>query len=144
METFTPYSALLGGLLIGLASAGILFLHGRVCGISGMLSDLITWHPNLSWSGYFLSGMILGGLSLHYVHPIALDLEFKLPYVAIFFAGFLVSFGARLGGGCTSGHGVCGVGRLDKNSIIAMLIFTLTGMLTATILYHFFLGDPQP
>lgn len=144
METFTPYSALLGGALIGLVAACMLYINGRVCGISGMVSDLVSFHTNLWWSGFFLIGLLSGGLFLRAVYPLSLDVEIPLPYSVVFLGGLLVGFGARMGGGCTSGHGVCGVGMTLKRSIVATITFVFFGMLTSTLLYHFIIGDPRP
>jgi uncharacterized protein len=144
METFTPWTALLGGIIIGLAAAGYLFVQGRLCGISGMVSDFWLRHPNLSWSGYFILGLVTGGFLLHWFYPKALEVTFFLPYYGIVAAGFLVGFGSKLGGGCTSGHGVCGSGMLNPRSMAAVVVFLITAMLTASLLYHFVIGDPSP
>lgn len=144
METFTPYSALLGGALIGLVAACMLYINGRVCGVSGMVSDFVLFHANLRWSGFFLFGLFLGGLSLRVLYPYALDIEIPLPYPVIVFGGMCVGFGSRMGGGCTSGHGVCGVGLIQRRSVVATLVFLGVGILTATLLYHFVIGDPRP
>lgn len=144
METFTPYTALCGGLLIGSVAAAYLYLHGRVCGISGMLSDLASLHPNLSWSGFFLLGLVSGGAALRFFHPTALEFDIPLPFPLMLLAGLLVGFGARMGGGCTSGHGVCGIGLTLKRSLIATAVFLFFGIATASLLYHFIIGDPIP
>ncbi|MEX1012376.1 MAG: YeeE/YedE thiosulfate transporter family protein [Waddliaceae bacterium] len=144
METFTPFSALAGGVIIGLSSAAMLYLNGRICGISGMVSDLVTFHKNLWWSGFFLLGMFSGGVFLRIIYPFALDIEIPIPSILVFFGGILVGFGTRMGGGCTSGHGVCGVGMGYKASMIATFVFVFFAMMTATLLYHFFVGDPRP
>jgi uncharacterized protein len=144
METFNPYVALLGGIIIGFAAVSLLYINGRVCGISGMVADLVSWHPNLRWSGFFLAGMVCGGFFLQVAYPQALAIEIPIPYPLVFIGGLLVGFGTRMGGGCTSGHGVCGIGLTLTRSFIATVIFLAVGILTATILYHFILGDPQP
>jgi len=144
MESFTPYSALLGGLIIGLVAASMLYINGRVCGISGMVSDLVSFHTNLWWSGFFLLGLVCGGIFLREAYPTAMDIEIPLPYPIVLLSGLLVGFGTRMGGGCTSGHGVCGVGMTLKRSIVATTTFLIFGMLTATLLYHFIIGDPKP
>jgi uncharacterized membrane protein YedE/YeeE len=144
METFTPISALIGGLIIGFAAAGMFYLNGRICGISGMVSDVLTLHQNLKWSAFFLLGMISGGLFLKFIYPEALAIEIPLSFPLVFFGGLLVGVGTRLGGGCTSGHGVCGVGMGSKRSFTATIVFVAVGMITATIVYHYFFGDPKP
>lgn len=135
---------MIGGILIALSSAGVLYLHGRVCGISGMASDLILWNENRKWSSFFLIGLVFGGFLLNFIYPKALLIDVRVPYLGVVLGGFLVGFGARLGGGCTSGHGICGIGLLNKTSIVATIIFLSTGILTASLLYHFILGDPHP
>ncbi len=144
METFTPITALIGGLLIGLASAAYLYLQGRYCGISGMVSDIVQRHPNFRFSIFFLLGLVFGGFLLNFVYPKALDVNFLLPWPGVILAGLLVGFGSKLGGGCTSGHGICGCGMLDKRSMTAVAVFLVVAMTTATILYHYFIGDPHP
>lgn len=144
LDTFTPASALVGGLIIGAVSGSMLYLNGRICGISGMLSDVVTWHRNLWWSGFFLLGMLTGGVFLRVMIPASLAIEVPLPYPVIFFGGLLVGWGTRLGGGCTSGHGVCGIGMGLKRSFIATCVFLSFGMATATLLYHYIIGDPSP
>ena len=140
METFTPLTAAIGGLLIGLASVGYLYLQGRYCGISGMVSDLWLRHPNYKFSSFFLLGLMIGGALLNWVYPKGLDLIFFLPLPGVLLAGFLVGFGAKLGGGCTSGHGICGCGMLNKRSIVAVVVFVSVAMMIATIVYHNFAG----
>lgn len=144
MESFTPYSALLGGVIIGLVAACMLYINGRVCGISGMVSDLVSFHTNLWWSGFFLLGLVSGGVFLRFFYPTSLDIEIPLPIPIVLLGGLLVGFGTRMGGGCTSGHGVCGIGMTLKRSIIATTVFVVFGMLSATVLYHFIIGDPRP
>ena len=144
METFTPYSALIGGAMIGIAASLYLLLIGRVCGISGMVSDLITFHPNLRLSGPFLLGLLFGGLLLQFVWPQALLIEIAPPHWFVLLGGFCVGLGARMAGGCTSGHGVCGIGRGSPGSLVVTALFVLFGMISATLLYHLIFGDPHP
>lgn len=144
METFTPYSALIGGLIIGSSAGGMLYLNGRICGISGMVSDVVSLHRNLWWSGFFLLGMLFGGVCLNFAIPWSMDIAIPLPFPVIFLGGILVGWGTRMGGGCTSGHGVCGVGMGLKRSLAATIVFVAFGMATATLVYHFILGDPRP
>lgn len=144
MDSFTPYTALIGGILVGLASAGYLYIHGRYCGISGMVSDFWQLHPNFKFSCFFLMGLIAGGVLLNWIYPKGLDINFFLPWQGVIVAGFCVGFGAKLGGGCTSGHGICGCGMLNKRSMIAVMVFLLVAIVTASVLYHFVIGDPHP
>ena len=137
MENFTPVSALLGGLLIGASTALILMLNGRIAGISGILGGLLDWdRSETGWRSAFLAGLLiappvyraLGGV----LPPVVLDAPLGLLTVA----GLLVGFGSRLGAGCTSGHGVCGVGRGSPRSIAATLVFTATAIVTVLVARH--------
>ena len=137
MENFTPVSALFGGLLIG-ASAGLFLLfNGRVAGISGILADLI--HPirsELGWRLAFLGGLLSAPLLYSAVGgrlpPVSVTDDVALLVVA----GLLVGFGTRLGAGCTSGHGVCGIGRGSPRSIAATLVFMTTAIVTVFVMRH--------
>lgn len=137
MSNFTPVSALLGGLLIGASTTLALILNGRIAGVSGVLGGLI--HPVQSESGWRLA--FLAGL---FVAPLLyLALGATLPSVALspsiallIVAGLIVGFGTRLGAGCTSGHGVCGVGRGSPRSLAATGVFTATAILTVFIARH--------
>lgn len=144
MDTFTPLTAAIGGILIGLASAAYLYIHGRYCGISGMVSDFWLRHPNFKFSGFFLLGLIIGGFLLNWVYPKGLEVTFFLPWPGVIAAGFFVGFGSKLGGGCTSGHGICGCGMLNRRSMTAVIVFLSIAVLTASLLYHFIIGDPHP
>lgn len=134
MESFTPLSALLGGALIGLAAAALLLLNGRVAGISGIVGNLLRPEKGeVLWRALFVAGLLLGGLAMSAVRPelLAFTLDRSLATMAA--AGLLVGFGARLGSGCTSGHGVCGLARLSKRSLAATMTFMATGVLTAVV-----------
>jgi len=129
MSTFLP--PLAGGLLIGLSAAMLLLLNGRIAGISGLVVGLgrprsTRWLADAA----FLIGLILGppAFALLAGHWPAMRITASLPVLAL--AGLLVGFGTRLGSGCTSGHGVCGLARLSPRSIAAVLVFLATGMLT--------------
>jgi hypothetical protein len=125
--------ALLGGALIGAASALLLLTHGRVAGISGITGALLrTDTPDRGWRLAFLAGMVLAGVVAAAVQPTAVGASVRsLP--AVVGAGLLVGFGARLGSGCTSGHGVCGLSRGSTRSLAAVLTFMTTGALTAVL-----------
>jgi uncharacterized protein len=137
MENFTPISALVGGALIGTAAALLLWFNGRVAGISGIFNGVLTpERGETAWRALFLLG-IIGGSALYVAFspteytPRA---GFSLPLLAL--AGFLVGFGTRMGGGCTSGHGVCGIGRLSPRSLVATVIFFGVGMITVFVTRH--------
>lgn len=128
-------SALAGGVLIGLGSLLVMLATGKVAGISGMFSRVL--HPrkgDTAWRVAFLAGLIVGaGVAFRTVEAAAVFRPVGSIGVLIV-AGVLVGFGTRIGGGCTSGHGVCGVGRGSKSSIVATLVFVGTGMITVFLL----------
>lgn len=131
MSIYGP--AIVGGVLVGLSAVGLLLVQGRIAGVSGVLGGLL--EPGIAdraWRLAFLGGLLLVGLVTAAVAPSALGAPLRsLPLVAI--AGALVGFGARMGGGCTSGHGICGLGRFAPRSAVAVATFLVTGMATATI-----------
>lgn len=137
MENFTPYSALFGGLLIGLGATVMLLLNGRITGISGILSGLLTPVKGDSlWRGCFLFGMIAGTTLFINFFPQPLAPRLNFPLELLIIGGFLVGLGTRLGNGCTSGHGVCGIARLSIRSIIATLVFMFSGGVSVFIIRH--------
>lgn len=128
--------ALTGGILIGLSATLLLAFTGRIAGISGMVSGLMTLQAKEAWRGVFLLGMIVGGVIYEYgLAPQPTPVPPFLPG-AMIVGGFLVGVGTRVGSGCTSGHGVCGLGRLSPRSLVAVLTFLSTGMLTVFVLNH--------
>ncbi len=134
MENFTPFSGLLGGALIGLAASALLYFNGRVAGISGIFGGLLqARRGDTAWRASFVGGLVAGGVALAVISPASLDIQVAQSAPAVLLAGLLVGLGTRMGSGCTSGHGVCGIGRLAPRSIIATGIFLLTGAVTATL-----------
>ncbi|MBU0553064.1 YeeE/YedE family protein [Myxococcota bacterium] len=126
--------SLLGGVIIGGAAAGLMLFKGRIAGISGIYSGLLTPKPSdTAWRVAFVLGLILGGLALRVIHPAALQDTLLRPLWVVALGGLLVGIGVRFGSGCTSGHGICGLGRLSRRSIVATLSFTLSGMAAATL-----------
>lgn len=143
MHDFTPLSALLGGALIGLASALFLLAHGRVAGISGLLGGLLRRGADLPLvRAAFIGGLLAGGVVLRFVYPSAFDTAWAPSLALAVGAGLLVGFGTQLGGGCTSGHGVCGVSRLSARSLVATGSFMLTGFATVFVVRHILGGGP--
>lgn len=136
MDNFTPIPAAIGGTLIGLAVALLMLTTGRIAGISGIVDGLIGNADGKGWRGAFVAGLILAPLVARLV-GFALPVP-RMPasWVVIAGAGLLVGFGTRLGGGCTSGHGVCGMARLSPRSIVATLIFMGTAMVVVAIARH--------
>ena len=140
MHNFTPISALLGGALIGLASVWLLAANGRIAGVSGILHDAFA-APIAAWRGAFIAGLLLAGVAWQLLAgPVPVREGFPLGWAAA--AGLLVGFGTRWGGGCTSGHGVCGLGRLSARSLVAVLVFMAAGMVAADLTRHI-LGVPS-
>jgi uncharacterized protein len=137
MENFTPVSALIGGLLIGASAALFLVLNGRIAGISGILGGLLQPTRNeVGWRIAFLAGMFVAPLvyvAFGRALP-AVTLDASLPLLIV--AGLIVGFGTRLGAGCTSGHGVCGIGRGSPRSIVATLVFMATAIATVFVTRH--------
>jgi hypothetical protein len=136
MDHYTLWNSLIGGVLIGLASLLATVLSGKIPGISGVFGRLLVpATPDKAWRAVFLLGLIGGAaLSFQLWQSAALFRPIR-PLVVMAIAGLLVGFGTRLGGGCTSGHGVCGVGMGAKDSIAATLVFIAAGLATVFI-YH--------
>lgn len=131
MQEMSIWGPLIGGILIGTASAMLMFLNGRISGISGILEGVI--RPNgseFAWRAAFVGGLVGGGVVLYLLSPeMFVDISGRPAYVAGI-AGLLVGVGTRIGSGCTSGHGICGISRLAPRSIVATLTFMLTGIIT--------------
>ena len=119
--------------MIGAAAALLLLTHGRIAGISGITGSVLQrTQDDRAWRLAFLGGLVAAGLVARIVAPLAIGPSVRsLPIVAV--AGVLVGFGTRLGGGCTSGHGVCGVARCSARSLIAVGVFMITGIATAIV-----------
>ena len=126
MENFTPYSALFGGILIGLSATLLLLFNGNLAGISGILSRSL-----LSlWRILFLFGLVYGAFLFQWIFSKSSPISISAPVPILVAAGVLVGFGTRLGSGCTSGHGVCGIARFSKRSVLAVILFMTSGMIT--------------
>jgi hypothetical protein len=135
---FTPWAALAGGLLIGLAAAAFVLFNGRIAGISGILGGLLRpARGDVLWRLAFLLGLAGAPLAWLVFAPLpAVSIEADLPTLAL--AGLLVGLGTRYGAGCTSGHGVCGLSRLSPRSLVATLAFMLAGFATVFLVRHLF------
>lgn len=132
---------LLGGVIIGLAAAGMMAFLGRIAGISGIVSGILTPKKgDISWRVLFVAGLVVGGGVMAIVSPGSFAITVERSFGAVAVAGLLVGFGTRLGSGCTSGHGICGLSRLSPRSIIATLTFMTTGIVTVYIVRHVFQG----
>ena len=141
MHDFTPISAAAGGALIGLASVWLLAANGRIAGVSNILHGVFVppaapeGPHEAQWRAWFISGLLLAGLAWQAAGaPVPLREGFPPGWAAA--AGLLVGFGTRMGNGCTSGHGVCGLGRLSARSLAAVVTFMATGMIAAYVTRH--------
>src|SRR5579883_791802 len=142
MQNFTPLQSLIGGLLIGVSASAMLLLDGKVAGISGIFAGILRpVRGETLWKGCFLAGLVAGGLLLRLLLPQAFAVGLVRSPAALMAAGLLVGYGTRLGNGCTSGHGVCGVSRLSRRSIAATAVFLATGALTVFVINHLFGGS---
>lgn len=137
MTTFTPIAATIGGALIGLSAVLLMWLNGRIAGISGILQGAaFARGPERSWRLAFVAGLVLGGaLYVLVTDGTLLTREGVSPWLIVT-AGLLVGVGTRLGSGCTSGHGVCGISRLSPRSLMATLSFMATGFAMTAMLRH--------
>ncbi|MGB8599089.1 MAG: YeeE/YedE family protein [Burkholderiales bacterium] len=137
MENFTPINALIGGALIGLSATLLLLFNGRIAGISGIFNGLINPpQTDKAWRGLFLAGLILGAGAYVWSQSGGAPVPLALPNSLLLVAGFLVGFGTRMGSGCTSGHGVCGLGRFSIRSLAATLTFMATGFIAVYVVRH--------
>lgn len=137
MHNFTPLASLFGGMLIGLGASAMLLLNGRIAGISGILAGVLKpVRGDTLWRGCFLGGLFVGGLLIRFLMPRAFDFGIIRPFPILILAGLLVGFGTRLGSGCTSGHGVCGISRLSARSLAATMTFIASGALVVFVVNH--------
>ncbi len=138
MHNLTPLSGLLGGALIGLSAAALMLLTGRIAGISGIFGGLLTpGAKDRGWRLAFAAGLIAAPLIATLLTGAALPSPaMPASLIVIVIAGLLVGFGTRMGGGCTSGHGVCGVARLSARSLIATAVFMAAAIATVAIVRH--------
>lgn len=131
---FTPLSALIGGALIGLAATLLYATLGRIAGISGIVNAAVGEKADRGWRVAFLFGLIVAASAWLLGTGVAPRTGFPLPWLVA--AGLLVGFGTRMGSGCTSGHGICGLSRLSKRSLVAVLVFMGCGFATVYVLRH--------
>lgn len=135
-NNFTPWSALIGGMIIGLSAAMFVLLNGRIAGISGILGGLLTPTTNDTlWRVAFLAGMIVAPI-LWMAGASLPPIEINAGYPTLIIAGLMVGIGTRYGSGCTSGHGVCGLSRFSPRSLVATLSFMAAGFITVYIIRH--------
>ena len=141
MTELTLVSSLGGGLLIGGGAALLLVSHRKIAGISGIIGGLLSAKGDRDWRIAFLVGLVCVGLTLSLFFPEAYVVEIERSSIAFVVAGLLVGVGTRIGNGCTSGHGVCGISRFSKRSLLATLVFMASGALTVFLINHVLGGD---
>jgi uncharacterized membrane protein YedE/YeeE len=133
---FTPLSALAGGVMIGLAAAAFVLLNGRIAGVSGILGGLLRpAQGDASWRIAFIAGLIIAPWAYAAFGPLP-ESTIDATYPVVVLAGLLVGIGTRYGAGCTSGHGVCGVARLSRRSLVATACFMAAGFATVFVMRH--------
>lgn len=139
MHDFTPLSAAIGGALIGLAAALLLLLNGRIAGVAGIAGGLLPPRSrDVAWRLLFIAGLVLGALAHRLYTGAAIGFAEAQPLGWYAVAGVLVGYGTRLGAGCTSGHGICGLARLSPRSIVSVCVFMASAMLTVFVIRHVF------
>lgn len=137
MEDFTPVSGLVGGLLIGLAVTLLLLLNGRLAGISGIVGGLLaSAGRGTGWRAAFVVGLLIGALAYVVATGDASPVQVGASLPVVLAGGLLVGFGTRLGSGCTSGHGLCGIARFSRRSMVATAVFFGVAMLTVFLTRH--------
>ena len=135
MEELNPFIALSGGALIGLSASMLLWLDGRIAGVSGILCGALRrWSEETSWRVLFLLGMICGGILCLPFAPKPGALTTELAPLEMILGGLLVGFGTKTARGCTSGHGVCGIARLSKRSFVATISFLVSGIASVYVI----------
>lgn len=125
---------LAGGLLIGVAAALLMLSHGRIAGISNIVGGLVLPRGDNRWRALFIAGLVLAGVLVSQLTPQAYGAPVRPGLLVAVISGLLIGMGTRWGGGCTSGHGVCGLGRLSKRSLVAVLTFIAAGAATVVAL----------
>jgi len=137
VDHFTPLASLIGGMLIGLSASMLLLFNGKIAGISGIIAGILSPAKNDTlWRIVFVAGLLVGGFLLRLLSPQTFVIGITRSWSALVVAGLLVGFGTRLGNGCTSGHGVCGLSRFSQRSLLATVTFIATGALTVYIINH--------
>ena len=141
MTNFTPLSAAIGGALIGLSAVLLMALTGRIAGISGIFGGLLNPAGNdKGWRVAFIAGLILAPVLGGWIGHAMPTPQLPSSWTVIIAGGLLVGFGTRLAGGCTSGHGICGMARLSARSIAATMIFMSVAVVTVALTHHVFGG----
>ena len=138
MTDFEVLMPLTGGILIGIAASMMLLFSGRIAGVSGIFGGMLFQQgKERAWRFSFITGLIAGGILLYTINAEFFENSSGRGLLAVNIAGFLVGIGTRVGGGCTSGHGVCGIGRLSVRSIVATVTFVFAGIVTVALFKSF-------
>jgi hypothetical protein len=141
MQNFTPVSAAIGGGLIGLSAVLLMLLTGRVAGISGIFGGCLDFRStDKGWRVAFIAGLVLAPLIAGWMGHAMPPPQLPASWAVIIVAGLLVGFGTRLGGGCTSGHGICGLARLSIRSMTATAIFMVAALVVVALTRHVLAG----
>jgi hypothetical protein len=141
MDNFTPVSAAIGGALIGLSAVLLMVFTGRIAGISGIFAGLINPKTtDRAWRAAFVGGLIAAPLAAALLSHIVPAPRMPGSYITVVIGGLLVGFGTRLGSGCTSGHGICGIARLSPRSIVATGVFMIAAIIVVALTHHTFGG----
>jgi uncharacterized protein len=141
MANFTPVSAAIGGALIGLSAVLLMLFTGRIAGISGIFAGLINPQTDdRSWRAAFIAGLVAAPITAVLVgYPVPMP-QMPGSLITVVVGGLLVGFGTRLGGGCTSGHGICGIARISPRSIAATCAFMAAAIVVVALTHHVFGG----
>ena len=138
MKEFEMLMPLFGGVLIGIAASMLLLFSGKIAGVSGIFGGMLFQKGNeRAWRLSFITGLIGGGILLYAINAEFFENSSGRGFLVVNIAGFLVGIGTRIGGGCTSGHGVCGIGRLSVRSIVATVTFMFAGMVAVVLVKSF-------
>ena len=138
MAEFSFINSVIAGIFIGIAATAMLLLNGRIAGISGILSGILIPKQNdYVWQLLFLAGMLTGGTVVYSISSESFDILTGRSIPTMILGGILIGFGARLGSGCTSGHAVCGVGRISPRSIVAATLFGVVGAMVVFLYNHY-------
>lgn len=141
MENFTPLASLVGGMLIGTSASLLMLFNGRIAGISGIFGGLVTpQRHELAWRAAFVAGLLAGGAVMFALRPELFSYTLQRSWWAVALAGALVGVGSRLGSGCTSGHGVCGLSRTSGRSLVSVIVFMSMAVLVVFVIQRAFGG----
>jgi len=138
MENFTPYTSLAGGILLGISASILMYLNGRIAGISGMIGGILN-NPSVTekmWRLAFIVGLVAGAFVYNHFFPISIQTREGVTTPLLVVGGLLVGFGTSMGSGCTSGHGICGVSRFSLRSLTATAVFLVSGIVTVYVVKH--------